>query len=978
MEELEQHLASALADRYAIERELGRGGMAVVYLARDLRHDRLVALKVLRPELAATLGAERFLREIRIAAKLTHPHILALHDSGEADGLLFYVMPYIEGESLRGKLDRETQLGIEEAIELTRQVAAALDYAHRQGIIHRDIKPENILLHEGEAVVADFGIARALHAAGGERLTETGLSLGTPQYMSPEQASGTAEVDARSDVYSLACVLYEMLAGDPPFTGPTTPAVIARQLVDPPPSIRTVRPTVPVEVEQGVLKALAKVPVDRYETAGGFVAALGEAAGVVIMPTTERRALERQLKRQKLLRVALPAVVGAVVAVAAVAAVMLWPRGAVLDPNLIAVAPFDVLGLDEELWREAVPSRLIHRLDGAGTLRGVAPAVVSAAWEGNAEPAAAASLASGVGAGLVIFGRVSRASGDAVRLAATLFDATTGTALQAHELEGPADATELSDSLAAQVLTALAQNRVIGAVRMGSLGSTHPLAIKEFLTGEVHYRRWRPDSARQHYLRALEHDSGFALAHQRLAHVNPYADRYGWSSHTAPVAREYLRRAVALGRGLAARESLLLVVDSLWLAGWPGFNQPTRVGSLEDSLHRRLAQTAAAGRRGFPRDPELWYATGMVYLHFGYELGLRPEDARDALANAVWLDSGYIPAYPPLIQFELHLAGRDAARRALDAYLVRADTGARWEALDLVRDLLESARGAGVRAGQRLDSLFAARRAVTGREEVISMASAWLELARVDAGAAFARRGESGTMLPAAYLPLFGYLREARALLGDPSGWPDDGFAPARHSVYGALAAAGTVPPDTAAGVFEEWFAEKKEYLGFALPFWLKQRDTVALRRAVERAETVGGTGSLDSGRREPARGYLLLAVGDTAGALPYLEAFHPCAPGYPLCGRAAEVAADVHSAQGRLEEAEQLYSWLAITGGPFVHGHAEFALGRLNEQLDNLEKARWAYGAVIDRWRNADPELQPYVEEARAGLARLGVEPDG
>ncbi|MHC4769068.1 MAG: serine/threonine-protein kinase, partial [Planctomycetota bacterium] len=320
MEELEQHLASALADRYAIERELGRGGMAVVYLARDFRHDRLVALKVLRPELAATLGAERFLREIRIAAKLTHPHILALHDSGEADGLLFYVMPYIEGESLRGKLDRETQLGIEEAIELTRQVAAALDYAHRQGIIHRDIKPENILLHEGEAVVADFGIARALHAAGGERLTETGLSLGTPQYMSPEQASGTAEVDARSDIYALACVLYEMLAGDPPFTGPTTPAVIARQLVDPPPSIRTVRPTVPVEVEQGVLKALAKVPVDRYETAGGFVAALGEAAGVVIMPTTERKALERQLKRQKVLRVALPAVVGAVVAVAAVAA----------------------------------------------------------------------------------------------------------------------------------------------------------------------------------------------------------------------------------------------------------------------------------------------------------------------------------------------------------------------------------------------------------------------------------------------------------------------------------------------------------------------------------------------------------------------------------------------------------------------------------------------------------------------------------
>ena len=289
MTDLLDRLKTALADRYVIKHELGSGGMATVYLAEDLKHGRQVALKLLRPELGAVLGGERFLREIHIAAGLNHLHILALHDSGEVDGLLYYVMPYVAGESLRQRLERQTQLSIEEAIEITRQVAAALDYAHRQGVVHRDIKPENILLQEGEAVVADFGIARALRVAGGERLTETGSSLGTPYYMSPEQASGSAELDGRSDIYSLACVLYEMLAGDPPFTGPTAPAIIARQLVDPVPSLTTVRPTVPEELERAIEKALAKVPADRYDTAGAFVEAAGAAAQIQVVPTRERR-----------------------------------------------------------------------------------------------------------------------------------------------------------------------------------------------------------------------------------------------------------------------------------------------------------------------------------------------------------------------------------------------------------------------------------------------------------------------------------------------------------------------------------------------------------------------------------------------------------------------------------------------------------------------------------------------------------------
>src|SRR5438034_8522119 len=267
-------LLATLAQHYTIEREAGVGGMATVYVARDLKHDRHVALKVLKPELAALLGIERFLSEIRVTAHLQHPHILPLFDSGQAAGLIYYVMPHVEGESLRQRLAREKQLPLETAIEITRAVASALDYAHRHGVIHRDIKPENILFQDGQAVVADFGIALALSAAGGSRLTETGLSLGTPQYMSPEQATGDRVIDARSDIYSLASVLYEMLAGEPPHTGPTVQSVIAKVLTDRPRPLRQLRESVPPHVEAAVLKALAKVPADRFQTAAEFVEAL--------------------------------------------------------------------------------------------------------------------------------------------------------------------------------------------------------------------------------------------------------------------------------------------------------------------------------------------------------------------------------------------------------------------------------------------------------------------------------------------------------------------------------------------------------------------------------------------------------------------------------------------------------------------------------------------------------------------------------
>jgi Tol biopolymer transport system component len=268
-------LNTALEGRYTVERELGAGGMATVYLARDLRHDRPVALKVLRPELAAILGGERFLQEIRTTANLQHPHILPLHDSGEAGGSVFYVMPYVEGESLRDRLEREKHLPIEDAVRIAREVASALDYAHRHGVVHRDIKPENILLHDGSALVADFGIALAVSRSdGGTRMTETGMSLGTPHYMSPEQAMGQREITPRSDVYALGCVTYEMLSGDPPFTGSTAQAIVARVVTEQPRQLTVQRHTIPVHVEAAVFKALEKLPADRFATAADLAEAL--------------------------------------------------------------------------------------------------------------------------------------------------------------------------------------------------------------------------------------------------------------------------------------------------------------------------------------------------------------------------------------------------------------------------------------------------------------------------------------------------------------------------------------------------------------------------------------------------------------------------------------------------------------------------------------------------------------------------------
>jgi len=470
-------LTAALADRYVIERELGAGGMATVYLARDLRHERAVALKVLRPELGQALGHERFLREIKTTAQLAHPHILPLLDSCEAAGFLYYVMPFVEGESLRDRLSREKQLPLDEALRITRDVADALGYAHSLGVVHRDIKPENILFEAGHAVVADFGIARAIASAGSERLTETGLAIGTPAYMSPEQAAGAGDIDGRSDLYSLGCMLYEMLSGETPYTGPSAQAILAKKLSEPLPRISVVREAVVPGLEAALNKALARTPADRFATATAFAEALAhpETAGAAV--TTGRAGW-----RRRVVRVGLAAAVLAAAGVAA--ALVLRGRGPALDPKIVAVAPFESQLRDTSLTELGTVAAdwITQVLQGTGAINVVPTAsVLATGWAPGADPR---TLAISTDAGTVVTGR-AWLQGDSVYLRADILNGRTGTLLSAV----PAVAAVARQPLAA--VTEIAR-RVGGATAalLDPEGAGAWLSMSQPPTSYAAYRRF--------------------------------------------------------------------------------------------------------------------------------------------------------------------------------------------------------------------------------------------------------------------------------------------------------------------------------------------------------------------------------------------------------------------------------------------------------------------------------------------------------
>ena len=527
MAELLDRLKTALSDRYAIERELGAGGMATVYLAEDLKLHRKVALKVLRPELAAALGPERFLREIEIAAKLHHPHILALHDSGEADGFLYYVMPYVEGESLRDRLNREKQLPVEDALQIAREVADALGSAHRHDVIHRDIKPENILLEEGHAVVADFGIARAIHAAGGERLTETGLAMGTPAYMSPEQAMGSQELDGRSDLYSLGCVLYEMLGSEPPFTGATVESIVHQHIAVEPRPVTELRPAVPAEVVAALSRVLSKAPADRFSPAAQFAEALAkrESAAVVATPMPVTRPTHRSWRLPALLGMVLVVVVGAALVVGR------WirptPAGEPEHPRTaIAVLPFQNLSADGPYayFAGGLHDELLTQLAKVAALKVISRTSVMG-YAGTILPPLR-QIGSELGVGSVVEGSV-QVMGDRLRVNVQLIDATTDEHLWAESYNRTLDdAFAIQSDVARRVVAAV--GATLGGSEQQSLAeapTANAEAYRLYLQGQEYWQRpgfQRQDleSAQQLYERALALDPDFASAHAGLSYVN--------------------------------------------------------------------------------------------------------------------------------------------------------------------------------------------------------------------------------------------------------------------------------------------------------------------------------------------------------------------------------------------------------------------------------------------------------------------------
>jgi serine/threonine-protein kinase len=631
-------LKAFLASRYSLQRELGRGGMATVYLALDVKHERPIAIKVLHPELAVTLGPERFLREIKLAARLQHPHIVPVFDSGDADGQLWYAMPYVEGQSLRARLASERQLPLDDAIRITCNVLAALSYAHGHGVVHRDIKPENILLAGDEAVVADFGVARAIDAAA-ERLTETGLALGTPAYMSPEQAAGERAIDGRSDLFAVGCVLYEMLAGEPPFTGPTAQAILAKRFSAPIPSLRTTREAVPEGVDRAITRTLARAPADRFPTAAEFSRALGESCGkdrwvggqaVGAADTTEARTIARPRIPSISRRNAVLLALSALFITGGVWLTRRWLAAPAPPVSLerLAVLPFSTSGGSNIAYlAEGMVDLLSRNLNGAGGLRTIDPGAVltagSKAGMRTPDTERGRALARRLGAGLYVLGSV-HAVGGRLRIQADLYseaDTSEATLARATAEGDTTQLFQLVDRLSADLLAGRGRGLGSRLMQSAALTTSSLGALKYYLDGERNLRGGEGvfDSAIAGFQRAIAQDSTFALAYYRLGVAGGWAQRPGISGPAT-------ERALALGSRLEDRERRLL-------SAFAAFQR----GAADEAEQRYRAIL-----RDYPDDLEAEFQLADLYFQYNAPRGRPISEAREPFDRVLALDPGFL------------------------------------------------------------------------------------------------------------------------------------------------------------------------------------------------------------------------------------------------------------------------------------------------------------------------------------------------
>jgi serine/threonine protein kinase/Tfp pilus assembly protein PilF len=633
-------LRAALSGTYAIDRELGRGGMSTVYLAQDEKHERLVALKVLHPDLAATLGPERFLREIKVAARLNHPHILPLHDSGEAGGFLYYVMPYVEGESLRERLDREQRLPVDEAVHHGKAIASALDYAHRQGVVHRDIKPENVMMYEGEAMVMDFGIAKAVSAAGSETLTQTGMMVGTPAYVSPEQAAGEANLDGKSDQYSLACVVYEMLSGERPFSGATPQAIMSKRFSELPKPIRTIIPTVPESVERAITKAMAVESTGRYSTAAQFGLAL--ASGSVATPTDTAS----------------------------------LPQATVSQAKSVAVLPFANLStdLENEYLADGIADEIISALTKIQSLR-VTSRTSSFAFKGKGEDIG--EIGRKLKVSTVLEGSL-RKLGNKLRVTAQLVNVADGSNLWSERYDREIqDIFEIQDDIAQSIVKALRVILTEGEKKQIAKARTENVqAYDYYLRGRQYFHQLRRKSleyARQMFNKAIEIDPEYARAYAGVADscsmLYTYFDAREFNLRQADIAS---RKALELDQELAEAH----VARGLAVSLSKHFDEAEREFETAMKLDPKLYEAAYWYGRALQSAGRFEEAVKM----FERACALRPEDyqaagflaqAYGSMGNTVERDIGLRRALK-LMEDRLELNPDDArAANLAAAFLAR-------------------------------------------------------------------------------------------------------------------------------------------------------------------------------------------------------------------------------------------------------------------------------------------------------------------
>ncbi len=960
MNDVFRRLGSALGDRYHLEREIGAGGMATVYLARDIRHRRSVALKVVRPDLGGPLGLERFLREIELAARLQHPHILPVFDSGvieigAAAPVPYFVMPYVEGENLRHRLHREGRLPPEDAVSIAGEVADALTHAHARGIIHRDIKPENILLSGGHAVVADFGVAKAIESGVAARdadggpwnLTAFGFAVGTPHYMSPEQATGRDAVDARADQYSLACVLYEMLTGRPPFTGGTAQSVIAQAMTAPRPRPSRAASGVSPALDSVVVQAMAADPGSRYPDMGAFAKALRA-------PRTHAQAGSGRW----------PWVMGAVALAAAGALVWIMVRGSsptALEPSeTVAVLPFSASGPGIEFLGEGMVDLLATNFDGVGGIRTVDPRVAVRHWEvarttSGDRLSHALRVGRELGAGSVVMGSAVSA-GTRVRLAADVYS-TSGTSLGREQVEGPADSVlALVDRLSLALLRDVWRSRdPIPSLDLASLTTDSLAALRAFLQGEQYYRRLAFDSALVEYTHATVVDSTFALAHLRRAVAMGWDGVFGSADAQTAVDAGW-----RFASRLPPRDRRVLQVHRLFQRGKPS--------SLD---------TARAFLRDYPNDLDGWFLLGETSLHTQEFTGASPDSVIAAFDSVLRRDSALVPAVIHPLETSMRLDDRPGYKRYLRIFeraaprdqiaATHVAAGMLWGPMpsdSAIADAMEHYSG----------PLRAAFFAVYDRQNATSDTIAALAAKLGPRG----RRNDPHQVemlgLGADILAGLGRLAEARLLIdslalvdrqesGRALKWPVMlGMTPGPAVSAKIDSAVRALPPGSEA-----------DYM----------RTVAALSRGeveqVRRRAKEDSSGGLYPGLLAAAHGWADVLAGDTTAGLRQMregleEAATPRTHGTTAFLRFQYAVALSANEATRAEGIRRLRYGFGME--PILLPLSYLELGRAYEASGEPDSAAHAYGRFVRLWDKADPGLQGRVAEARDALKRITAEP--